>query len=134
MRALLRWAGALLLLLVLGVLAVIWLADTSVGHRFIADRIEALRPASGLRVKVGRIEGSIYGATRVRDLRLSDSKGQFFQAGQVSVDWSPMAWLSNRLDMIGWCRLQQPSTACLHWCRARPHSRFCRPSIFVSAN
>ena len=99
MRALLRWAGALLLVLVLAALAVIWLADTSVGHRFIADRIEGMRPASGLRVKVGRIEGSIYGATRIRDLRLSDSKGQFFQAGQVSVDWSPMAWLSNRLDI-----------------------------------
>ena len=99
MRAFLRWAGALVLLLVLGALAVLWLADTSVGHRFIADRIEALRPANGLRVKVGRIEGSIYGATRVRDLRLSDAKGQFFQAGQVSIDWSPRAWLSNRLDI-----------------------------------
>ncbi len=94
-----RWAGALLFVLLLGVGVLVWLADTSIGHRFIADRIEALAPASGLKIKVGRIEGSIYGATRVRDLRLSDTKGVFFQAGEVAVDWSPLAWLSNRVDI-----------------------------------
>lgn len=94
-----RWAAALLVLLLLTLAVVLWLADTSAGHRFIADRIEALKPANGLRIKVGRIEGSIYGATRVRDLRLADTKGTFFQAGEVAVDWSPLAWLSNRVDI-----------------------------------
>ncbi len=94
-----RWAGALLVLGLLTFAVVLWLADTSAGHRFIADRIEALKPANGLRIKVGRIEGSIYGATRVRDLRLADTKGVFFQAGEVAVDWSPLAWLSNRVDI-----------------------------------
>ncbi len=99
MRRAWRWAGALLVLGLLTFAVVLWLADTSAGHRFIADRIEAIRPANGLRIKVGRIEGSIYGATRVRDLRLADTKGVFFQASEVSVDWSPLAWLSNRLDI-----------------------------------
>ncbi|MEP6784557.1 MAG: translocation/assembly module TamB domain-containing protein [Sphingomonadales bacterium] len=95
----LRWIGVLILLLVLVVAALLWIADTSVGHRFIAERVEAMRPASGLRIKIGRIEGSIYGSTRVRDLRLSDGRGLFFESGVVSVDWSPTAWLANRLDI-----------------------------------
>ncbi len=99
MRTLFRWAAALLILALIAGAMALWIADTSIGHRYIADRIEALRPANGLRVKVGRIEGSIYGATQIRDLRLYDTKGQFFQAGEVAVDWSPLAWLSNRLDI-----------------------------------
>jgi len=95
----LRWASALLVLFLLAAAVLLWLGDTSIGHRFIADQIEALAPASGLRIKVGRIEGSIYGATRVRDLRLSDTKGVFFQAGEVAIDWTPIAWLSNRVDI-----------------------------------
>ncbi|UVO54334.1 translocation/assembly module TamB domain-containing protein [Sphingomonas sp. SUN039] len=99
MRALLRWGGALLVLALIGVAVIAWIADTSIGHRLIADRIEALRPVNGLRVKVGRIDGSIYGATRVRDLRLYDTKGQFLSVPEAALDWSPFAWLSNRLDI-----------------------------------
>lgn len=95
----LRWSGAILLFLALAAGVLLWVADTSIGHRFIVDRVEALRPANGLRIRIGRIEGSIYGGTRVRDLRLMDARGLFFEAGNVAVDWSPMAWLSNRLDI-----------------------------------
>lgn len=95
----LRWGGAILLFLALAAGVLLWVADTSIGHRFIVDRVEALRPANGLRIRIGRIEGSIYGNTRVRDLRLMDGRGLFFEAGSVAVDWSPMAWLSNRLDI-----------------------------------
>ncbi len=99
MRAVLRWGAALVLLALLAVGALAYVADTSVGHRYIADRIAALKPANGLRIKVGRIEGSIYGSTRLRNLRLADTKGQFFQASDVRVEWTPWAWLSNRLDI-----------------------------------
>jgi len=99
LRAALRWGAALILLALLAVGALAYVADTSVGHRYIADRISALKPANGLRIKVGRIDGSIYGSTRLRNLRLADTKGQFFQASDVRVDWTPWAWLSNRLDV-----------------------------------
>jgi translocation and assembly module TamB len=99
LRTFARWAGALIVLALIAVGVLLWVADTSIGHRLIADRIEGLRPVNGLRVKVGRIEGSIYGATRIRDLRLYDTKGQFFQAGDVALDWTPLAWLSNRVDI-----------------------------------
>jgi translocation and assembly module TamB len=84
---------------VLAIGALFWLADTSIGHRFIADRIAGIAPASGLRFKVGRIDGSIYGKARLRDLRVSDSAGVFFESGDVRLDWSPFAYLANRLDI-----------------------------------
>ena len=99
MKTALRWGGGLSLLLALALGALLWVADTGVGHRFLVDRIEALAPKNGLRIRIGRIEGSIYGATRLRDLRLADARGVFFEAAQVTVDWSPGAWLANRLDI-----------------------------------
>ena len=50
-------AGVALVMLVMAALA--WL-DTGGGHRFIIDRIEALAPRSGLKIRLGKIEGSIY--------------------------------------------------------------------------
>ncbi|MDB5702793.1 MAG: translocation/assembly module TamB [Sphingomonadales bacterium] len=96
---LLKWIGGVLIALLLAVAALLWLADTSIGHRFIADRIAGISPASGLRFKVGRIDGSIYGNARIRDLRLSDSAGVFFESGDVALDWSPLAYAANRLDI-----------------------------------
>jgi translocation and assembly module TamB len=96
---LLKWIGGALLGFLLLIAAAFWLADTSIGHRFIADRIAEIAPASGLRFKVGRIDGSIYGQVHIRDLRVSDSGGVFFESGDVALDWSPFAYASNRLDI-----------------------------------
>lgn len=102
-RALLsRWrywvlgaAGALLLLLSA---AVAWL-DSGMGHRFVVDRIAMLAPESGLRIRVGAIEGSIYKKAVLKDVRLYDPQGLFLSAPRVELDWWPLAWFSNRLDI-----------------------------------
>ncbi|MGK6320697.1 translocation/assembly module TamB domain-containing protein [Sphingomonas sp. DT-204] len=73
------------------------LLDTSIGHRFIADRIGALRPSNGLRYSVGRIEGSIYGKAVLIDVRVRDPRGLVFQAQRAELDWRPLEWLNNRL-------------------------------------
>jgi len=73
------------------------LLDTGAGHRFIADRIAAMAPHSGLRIRIGRIEGSIWGGTRLRDVRFYDPKGLFAESPLVRVDWQPLGWMSNRL-------------------------------------
>lgn len=73
------------------------LLDTDLGHRLIIDRIAAMTPASGLRVRIGRLEGSIWGETEVRDLRLFDQDGLFAEAPQVTLEWRPFAWLTGRL-------------------------------------
>ena len=93
-----RWliggVAALLALIVVALVAI----DTPPGRRFIIDRIEALEPANGLRIGIGRIDGSIYGAMTISDLRLYDPEGLFFEAPEIAIDWRPFAFIfDNRL-------------------------------------
>lgn len=97
-RRLPRWL-ALPLLLLFGAAALLLALDTPLGHRFIADRIAALTPASGLRIAVGRIDGSIYRHARLRDVRLFDPQGEFARVPVVDLDWRPLAWLTSGLDV-----------------------------------
>jgi translocation and assembly module TamB len=105
-----RWllTGLLSLLLATGG-AMLWL-DTSMGHRFLAGRIAQIAPKSGLRIRVGQIDGSIYSKAVLHDVRLYDTAGLFFSAPRVALDWWPFAWIYKRLDID---RLEIP-TATLH--------------------
>ena len=93
-----RIVGVLLLIVALFAAAAA-LLDTDIGHRFVADRIAALKPANGLRFKVARIDGSLYSNARISDLTISDSKGVVLRAPVVRLDWKPLAWLDNRLSI-----------------------------------
>lgn len=94
-----RWiVGMLALLLVAAAAALVWL-DTSAGHRFLVARVEKISPPSGLRIHVDRIEGSIYRRAILHGVTLSDPKGAFLTAPRIELDWWPLAWLSNRLDI-----------------------------------
>lgn len=97
------------LLLLVGAFA--WL-DTGMGHRFIADRIATLSPRSGLKIRIGSIEGSIYKKAVLRDVRLYDPKGLFLSSPRVELDWWPVAWFSNRLDID---RLSIPRATLHKW-------------------
>ncbi|WP_338466470.1 translocation/assembly module TamB domain-containing protein [Novosphingobium sp. ZN18A2] len=94
-RAIMMVAGGIALL----VAATLFLLDTSLGHRFVVDRIAALAPANGLRIKIGRVEGSLYGASTLRDIVISDPKGPFLTIPQAELDWRPLAWLNRGLDV-----------------------------------
>lgn len=94
-----RFTGGVLLTLVLAFLVALWGIDTSPGHRFLADRIAALPIKTGLRIRIGRIDGSIWHRATLRDLRLYDTRGLFFEAPEVELEWRPAAWLRNRLDI-----------------------------------
>ncbi len=95
MRSLLALAA----LVILGLVGTaIWL-DSDSGHRFIIRQVEALEPANGLRIRVAEIDGSIYGKGQVQGLQLHDPKGRFFTAGTVAVDWNPLAWIFNELNI-----------------------------------
>tara|TARA_R110002033_G_scaffold82668_3_gene133557 strand:+ start:315 stop:4487 length:4173 start_codon:yes stop_codon:yes gene_type:complete len=100
-----RWRWPLRSLLALAVLAglalagaALWL-DSDAGHRFIIGQVEALAPETGLRIRVGEIDGSIYSEAEVKGLTLSDPKGTFFRAETVAVDWNPLAWIFNELNI-----------------------------------
>lgn len=115
-----RWIVGALLALVAILGAALLVVDTDIGHRYVADRIAAIRTANGLRFAVGRIDGSLYGDTRLVDLRVYDLDGLVFQAPQVELDWSPFKWLSNRLEIR---RLAIPQATLLHTPRTRPSKR-----------
>ncbi|MEG3182370.1 translocation/assembly module TamB domain-containing protein [Sphingomonas sp. LT1P40] len=84
--------AALLLVAVLGL-------NTGVGKRLVVDQIGKFTTASGLNVKVGRIEGSVYGAMVLRDVRVSDPKGVFATSPSIAMDWRPFAFLNNHVDV-----------------------------------
>ena len=60
------------LLFLLAVLLV--LLDSAPGHRFIVDQIGKFETASGLRVRIGRIDGSIFGKSQLRNVAIADPK------------------------------------------------------------
>ncbi len=96
-----RWPCwlAMPMLLIAAAIALLFVLDTQLGHRLIADRIAALASASGLRIEVGRIEGSVYSEARLRDVRLFDPQGEFARLPVIELDWRPFAWFSSGLDI-----------------------------------
>ncbi|SFG06228.1 autotransporter secretion inner membrane protein TamB [Novosphingobium sp. CF614] len=80
-------------------IAVILGIDTGPGHRFVADQIAGLRFENGMRISVGRIEGSIYGRMTLRNLSVRDPQGEFLFSPEIHVDWRPFAYLDNHVDV-----------------------------------
>ncbi|WP_300975008.1 translocation/assembly module TamB domain-containing protein [Sphingomonas sp. LHG3406-1] len=73
--------------------------NTDPGRRFVADQIEGLEFANGMKIGVGRIDGSIYGDLTIHGFTLSDPRGVFFAAPLVRLDWRPFDYLDNHLDI-----------------------------------
>ena len=103
-RLLTEFAVLLLVLMALAVGGLI-LLDTAPGHRFIVDRISQVETATGLRIRVARIEGSIYGTAKLKGVSVSDPQGVFLTSPEIMVDWAPGAWLYNSLHID---RLESP--------------------------
>jgi translocation and assembly module TamB len=97
--AIAKWAGIVLLalLLFLGAFA-LWLNSDS-GRRYIVSQINAFETVSGLKVGVESIEGSIFGHITLRGLTLSDPRGVFFQAPTAELDYRPFAYLRSHIDV-----------------------------------
>ncbi len=85
-----------LLFLLAGLLV---LLDSAPGHRFIVDRLAGFETASGLRIHVGRIDGSIFGRSQLRNVTVADPQGVFLTSPNIKLDWAPGAWLYNRLSI-----------------------------------
>lgn len=97
-----RWSNVVLQLF-LGLVALLVIAvavlNSPIGHRFVADRIASYAPASGLRVTVGRIEGSLFGETLLRDVAFADPQGVFLRVPSIELDWRPLNWFASGLDV-----------------------------------
>lgn len=98
-RAILRAVGWTLLGL-LGLIVITGLGlATAPGRALLVKAVESLKPKSGLRIDIGRIDGSVYGRMFVHDLRLSDPHGVFLHIPNVFIDWHPTALLQNHLAL-----------------------------------
>src|SRR3982750_4238622 len=75
------------------------LLDTAPGHRFIVDWIGRFQTSSGLNVRIGRIDGSIFGKSQLRNVSVSDQRGVFLTSPNIKLDWAPGAWLNNKLSI-----------------------------------
>ncbi|WP_433911074.1 translocation/assembly module TamB domain-containing protein [Sphingomonas yabuuchiae] len=118
-RAPFRWGRAIAIAvaaLVGIVLAALGIVDTSIGHRWVADRITTIRTPTGLRFSVGRIDGSLYSDMRLVDLRVYDLDGLLVQVPQARLDWRPWNWTRGTLDI----RRVEAATATLYHV---PHTR-----------
>ncbi|HVL79580.1 MAG TPA: translocation/assembly module TamB domain-containing protein [Sphingomicrobium sp.] len=98
-RVLLRELATLLIALLVLLASALVFLDTAPGHRFVADRIARMATDSGLSVRIGRIEGSIFGKSRLKNVAVSDTQGVFLTSPEIELDWAPGAWLYNALHI-----------------------------------
>ena len=94
-----KWAVILIAAPILLVIAALIVLNTPLGERFLASQISKRTFPNGLVIRVGRIEGNIYGDAVLHDVTLSDPQGVFLTIPQAEIDWNPRAWLDNRLDI-----------------------------------
>ena len=94
-----KWVvGALAAPIVL-LLGALVLLNTPIGERFLANEISERTLPNGLNIRIGRIEGNLYGKAVLHDVALSDPQGVFLTIPRAEIDWNPRAWLDNRLDI-----------------------------------
>ncbi|WP_249341193.1 MULTISPECIES: translocation/assembly module TamB domain-containing protein [unclassified Sphingomonas] len=98
-RRVAKWTGIALAGLVLAISALVLGIDTQTGRRFVADRIAGITLESGLNFRIGRIDGSLYGAMILRNVQVRDTKGVFATSREIRMDWRPLAYLGNRVDI-----------------------------------
>ncbi|MBX7457983.1 translocation/assembly module TamB domain-containing protein [Qipengyuania sp. 1NDH17] len=94
-----KWALILIVAPILLLVAALVLLNTPLGERFLASQIAKQTFPNGLVIRIGRIEGNIYGDAVLHDVTLSDPQGVFMTIPRAEVDWNPRAWLNNRLDI-----------------------------------
>ncbi|HEV7342669.1 MAG TPA: translocation/assembly module TamB domain-containing protein [Sphingopyxis sp.] len=95
----LRWIGLSLLgLILLFALFLIGL-NSDAGRRFVVTQVEKYEFENGMKIGIGRLDGSLYGRMVIRNFTLSDPKGVFLESPEVQVDWRPLRYFANHVDV-----------------------------------
>ena len=95
----LRWIGLSLLGLVLLFALFLVGLNSDAGRRFVVTQIEKYEFENGMKIGIGRLDGSLYGQMVIRDFTLSDPKGVFLASPEVKVDWRPIRYFANHVDV-----------------------------------
>jgi translocation and assembly module TamB len=67
--------------------------DTAPGHALIVAAVGRTPLGRGIALRLTRVDGSIYGRMTLRDVALSDPRGVFATAPEITLDWRPLALL-----------------------------------------
>lgn len=94
-----RWAGLALFGLVALVALFLIGLNSDAGRRFVVTQIEKYEFENGMKIGIGRLDGSLYGEMIVRDFTLADPKGVFLTSPELRIDWRPFAYLVKHLDI-----------------------------------
>jgi translocation and assembly module TamB len=73
--------------------------NTDIGKRFVVQQIQNYKFENGMRIGIGRIQGSLYGEMTVKDLTFTDKKGVFVRVPNAVIDWRPFKYFSNHVDV-----------------------------------
>ena len=98
-RIALRGVVGAVLALVLLLLAVFMFVQSDAGRQFAARQVSGMTFGNGLRIAVGRIDGSLLGKTRLLNVVAYDTQGRFLSAPEIDLDWRPLAYLGNHVDI-----------------------------------
>lgn len=95
-----RVAGTAMFGLVFLIAALIAFLHTSPGRQFIVGQIAKYAPASGLKIRVGRIEGSVLWSATFHDVEFRDARGRLFlTAPEIDLNWRPYRFPFGKLDV-----------------------------------
>jgi len=97
--AILRWIGLSLLGLVLLFALFLVGLNSDAGRRFVVTQIEKYEFENGMKIGIGRLDGSLYGRMVIRNFTLSDPTGVFLESPEVRVDWRPIRYFANHVDI-----------------------------------
>jgi translocation and assembly module TamB len=73
--------------------------NSDAGRRFVVTQVEKYEFENGMKIGIGRLDGSLYGRMVIRNFTLSDPKGVFLESPEVRVDWRPLRYFANHVDV-----------------------------------
>jgi translocation and assembly module TamB len=100
LRAVLVWTGRVVVVLLALVAAAVLYLNTGSGRQFIVNQIAKISPASGLKVSVGRIEGSVLWNATLYDVKFRDANDKLFlTVPAIELNWRPYEFPFSGLDV-----------------------------------
>ena len=96
----LRVVGWLVAAVVSVLLLAIAFLHTPPGRQFIVDEIAKVAPASGLKIEVGEIDGSVLWSSTLHDVKFRDANDTLFlEVPRIDLNWRPHRWFTSGLDV-----------------------------------
>ncbi|MBN8499693.1 MAG: translocation/assembly module TamB domain-containing protein [Sphingomonadales bacterium] len=95
----LRWVLGGLLVVGLAILLALAAINSGPGRSYVARQLSATTLENGLRVQIGRIDGSLWSKAELVDVAVYDARGRFLTAPRIALDWRPLAYLRGKIDL-----------------------------------